>query len=74
MERWKLFYFDDEGCPEALAGGTLDQMWVVARDWMRRHVGEGSGMTETVIDDLSRVGARYAELPHGTLVLVPADF
>lgn len=71
--QWRLFYFDDEGCPEQLFQGTLDACLEKARGWMEDHVGLGSTLTSTVIDDLSRIGARYAELPHGALVIVTVD-
>ena len=71
MTTWKLVVFDEEdGSPTTyyVPGRSLESY----RSKVDELIGDPEN-AEIVWQDLSRVGARYAEWSHATLVLIPME-
>ena len=51
--------------------GTLLEAMTAAREWVERHY--GAEEWPRIWSDLDRIGARYCELAHVTLILQPLD-
>lgn len=76
MQNAMLLFISSEGEIDRIATGDLDSMLIPESPYYDEILGtdpEDEWIRKTIVQDLSRVGARFAEHAHGQFVIALLD-